>query len=130
VNQVTRPAPICIRVDGPAPAKDGARSIRGADHPHAGRVQALRKGMAEAMVGRLPLEGGPVRLEMHVFRHACRSDALNLINGVADIIQRRCHRPEHAHDVWVLDDDVQIREFAYRETPAEFDAYELVFTPV
>lgn len=121
-------AAVVIRVDGPAPAKDGGRSIRNPAHPHSVRVQALRQAMAVAMQGRTAFEGTPVRLKMRLYRRDCGCDALNLINGVADIIQRRHHRAEHGHDVWVLEDDAQIREFSYQETPAERDSYELVIT--
>jgi hypothetical protein len=122
--------PIVIRVEGPAPAKDGGRSIRGLEHPHAERVQTLRQAMAAVMAEREPFDLGPVRMDMRLYRQVCASDALNLINGVADIIQRRHHLPEHAHDVWVLADDAQIREFSYQESPAEQDSYVIVVTPL
>ena len=117
--------PIRVRVEAAPPAKDPGFSIRNPQHPNALLVEALREAMRRAMAGREPLEGVPARLEMRLFRAACRADALNLINGIADVIQRRCHSLEHACDVWLIDDDANIREFHYTEEPAGRDAYEI-----
>ena len=119
---------IHIRVEAAAPAKDGGRSIRHSQHVHFGRVEALREAMTLAMNGRQPFERMPLKMEVHVRRFACRADALNLLNGIADIIQRRCHLPEHKYPVWVLEDDSDIREVVYRESLP--DAYDLVISPL
>lgn len=118
--------PIVIRVDAAPPAKDGAKSIRDPGHPHHPLVQHLRNAMREALRGREPLHGVPVRMDMHYWRKHGKGDALNLINGVADIIQRRSHLAAHAHEVWVLDDDKWIKYFHYSEEPGDHDRYELV----
>ena len=117
--------PIRIEVNYPPPPKDGGLSIRNPGHSHAPLVDKLRERMHEAMKAHKPLTGVPVRLTMHYRRATSQADALNLINGVADIIQQRaakgCEYP-----VWLIDDDKNVREFHYTEARADHDSYVLI----
>ena len=121
---------IRVQVGDAPPAKDGGTSIRNPSHSHFPLVLALLDAMKAAMSGRKPLEGIPVKLSMHYWRGAGRADALNAINGVADIIQKRCHPPYEPFDVWVIDDDSNIREFHYTEEGSGSDRYELAVAPL
>lgn len=114
-----------IEVHAAPPAKDGAKSIRAETHTHHVRVRALREAMARLEPDER-FEGVPLRLEMTVSRLADRSDALNAINGVADIIQRRGN-PEQP---WLIDDDANIREFTYREVRGNAAFYTVRVTAI
>lgn len=116
---------IIIRVGAAPPAKDGGKSIRSRDHRDYALVVALREAMAKTMATQDAFEGVPVAMELRVVRARCRADGLNLINGVSDVIQRRCNTPDYAHDVWVLDDDANVREFHYYEEPGDRDSYQV-----
>ena len=118
--------PIRLRVDAPPPAKDGAKSIRSPEHLRYRITVALREKMAEVMEGHQPFTGVRLRMDVHYRRAASQADALNIINGIADVIQAHSHREDHRFDVSVLDDDTNIREFHYTEAPSEHDSYELV----
>lgn len=121
---------ISIRVAAPPPAKDGAKSIFSLDHPHYPRVVALRAAIQETMVNRTPFEGVPLRLAIAYERATCRADALNIVNGIADVLQRRPTMRAYANETWAFDDDVNIREIAYRETSAAAEAYQIVITRI
>lgn len=123
---------IFLEVPGAPPAKDGAKSIRAASHRDTSRVAALRAAMRSAMTGRQPFARQPLRLTVHFRRGPCRADGLNLINGIADIIQRRAHHPSHIYDVWLLDDDIWIRAFCYSEEPvsAAEEGYTVLLEPI
>ena len=116
---------IAIDVHAAPPSKDGAKSIRSHAHRDAGKVEALREAVRKALTASAPIEGRPVRMVMHYRRGAGKADALTAINGVADIIQRRCHDVSHDCGVWLIDDDANIREFHYTEKPALTDSYEI-----
>ena len=79
--------------------------------------------MRQVMADRERFEGVGVALEMHHWRAAGGADGLNLINGVEDVIQKRAHRDDQVYDVWVIDDDANVREFHCAEEPAEQDRY-------
>jgi hypothetical protein len=49
---------------------------------------------------------------------------------VADVIQKRAHRDDQAYDVWVFDDDANVRDFHYAEEPAEQDRYTVIVRKV
>lgn len=117
-------------VDSAPPAKDGGTSIRNPQHPHFDRVCALREKMAEVMKGRSPFVGVALRLDLRVYRATCRADALNLINGLTDVLQKRCGWAEYQHDVWVFDDDANIREFHYTEVASDRDCYQVTLRPI
>ena len=102
-------------------------SILGPTHAQFPRVEALRSAMRDALVSAEPFAGVPLRLEMSMYRALCRADGLNLINGVADVIQRRC-AAAYRSDVWLIDDDVNIRAFAYSEEAADHDWYDLMIS--
>jgi len=119
---------ISLVVQAAPPAKDGGFSIRNPNHSHYRLVTALRDEMRKALRDGEPFTGVPVRLEMHYERASGRADALNVINGVADVIQLRCHSEMHRCDVWLVDDDAWIREFHYSEEAGERDLYEIVVT--
>lgn len=116
--------PIQLEVRYPPPAKDGGFSIRNPAHPRAALVEKLREQMRRALTQHEPIEGIPVRMTMHYCRLTSRADALNIINGVADVIQKRSDA--HPHPAWLIDDDKNIREFKYTEEPADHDLYTLV----
>ncbi len=118
--------PITFHVAGPPPAKDGGKSIFSPGHPHYPRVVALRRAVGEAMAGRLPFEGVPIRLEVVHHRARGRADGLNVVNGIADVLQRRAVAKAYGHDVCAFDDDANVREISYREVPAADDAYDVV----
>lgn len=118
---------IIIRVEAAPPAKDGAKSILDPSHRHFPRVLALREAMARAMMGRAPFAKTRLRLEVEYHRANSHSDGLNIINGIADVIQR-CRRAEMRHEVWVMDDDKYVVAFNYTELASTYDHYELVIT--
>jgi len=125
----SRPASsVHIEVTGIPPAKDSAKSIRSQDHPHFSRVKSLVEAMEEAMIECLPFEETNVRMVMRYQRARGRADALNIVNGVADIIQRRCHRRQQRFDTWVIEDDAQIREVHYTERQGPADRYEVTIS--
>lgn len=100
------------------PAKDGGTSIKSDAHPHFRFVEALRAAM-QAVPEAERFQGADLVLSMRYERATSRADALNLINGVADVIQRR----GNAGQAWVIDDDARIREFHYVESPGQSDSY-------
>ena len=114
-----------LSVAAAPPVKDGARSIFNPQHPDHGKVLALQAAMSTALAYREPFEGVPLRLDVRVSRAACKADGLNLINGIADVIQRRTHYG-YTKDVWLIDDDAYIQEFHYSERLADSDGYELI----
>jgi hypothetical protein len=118
---------IIVRVYDAPPAKDGGFSILNPRHYSYPRVQALRAAMRVTIAGRSPFVGVPLRLTMRYHRATSRSDALNIINGVADVIQRRC-AAEYRSDVWLIDDDANIRAFEYAELLSDHDWYELTIS--
>lgn len=121
---------IVLRVPAAPPAKDGGTSIRSPGHDHRHLVAALRGAMAEAMRDEEPFEGERLGMELRLQRGQCKADALNLINGVADVIQRHCTWAEYRYDVWVFDNDANVREFHFSEEPAVQDAYEVRVYPI
>ena len=86
------------------------------------------KAMKEAMLEYLPFEETDVRMVMHYQRARGRADALNIVNGVADVIQRRSHSRQQRFDTWVIEDDVQIREVHYTERQGPADRYEVTIS--
>lgn len=119
-----------IRVSAAPPAKDGGSSIRAPEHVHHHLVLALREAMDEVMRDRDPFEGEALCMDLRLRRARCKADGLNLINGIADVLQYRCPRPEYRHDVWVYDDDANIREFHFHEERGDQDSYEVRIYPV
>ena len=113
---------LTLRVEYPPPAKDGGLSIRNLAHPHHTLVEALRKEMRKKMKGRDPFERVPLKLTIHYKRNSSKSDALNIINGVSDILQKRSDA-KYMHDVWVFDDDAEVRWFEYTEEDGANDEY-------
>jgi hypothetical protein len=113
---------LTLRVENQPPAKDGGLSIRNPKHPHYHYVQALRTEMKKKMKSRDPFDGTPLKLTMHYKRKKSNSDALNIINGVSDILQKRSY-PKYMHDVWVFDDDSQVKWFEYTEEGGANDEY-------
>ena len=124
------PQPIAIAVPCAPPAKDGAISIRNPEHPDHAKVQAIRDAMGHVMAQQHPFGRIPLKMTMHCCRGTCRADALNMINGVADIIQKRCNTPSYRWDVWATEDDEDIREFHNTEEPAETDSYTVTIGPL
>lgn len=123
-------AKIVIHVDGAPPAKDGGLAIRNPSHSHHGHVKLLRASMATAMAGKQPFAGVPLRMDIHHWRKTSRADALNIINGIADILQQRCNTSAYQHSIWVFDDDWYIKEFHYSEEVGEVDRYEVSIEPI
>jgi len=119
--------PVRIFVCCAPPAKDPGLSILNPEHPQYCRVQALRRAMEHAMVGAEPFGGANVRMDVRYRRGHSTSDGLNIINGIADVIQCRCYWRYRYH-VWVIDDDESIREFHYTEEPSQVDQYEVVIS--
>lgn len=120
---------IVIKVEAAPPVKDGSESILGPGHRERARVSALRAALAAAMVDRVPFEGVRLMMEMRVTRARCRADGLNMINGVADVIQKRATKV-YAPMVWAIDDDKNIKEFHYFEEPGESDRYQITLRPI
>ena len=110
-----------IEVNEKPPAKDGGMAIANPQHPHFPRVVALRAAVNQQVTARQRFEDGvPLRLQMTYHRpNDENSDGLNLINGVADIIQRR----GHLNQPWAIDDDKNIKAFTYCEYAAETPSY-------
>jgi hypothetical protein len=102
------------------PAKDGGKSIFNQDHPHWARVLELHEAVRVAMAGRSPLSG-EVRMEMVYRRCKKGGDALNFINGVADVVQKS--RYFEGQDAWAIENDDQIVEFHYQQEPSDADEY-------
>lgn len=119
-------AVIAFSVSGPPPAKDGGKSIFSPDHGHYPLVVALRTAAQAAMAARTPFVGLPLRLEVRYRRAVGRADGLNIVNGIADVLQRRPAAPTYANEHWAFDDDANIREVRYDEEPADEDAYEVI----
>jgi hypothetical protein len=120
---------LTLRVDNPPPAKDGGLSIRNPKHRHHPYVKALRIELAKKMKTRDPFEGAPLKLTMHYKRKDSNSDALNIINGVSDILQKRSY-PKYMHDVWVFDDDAQVKRFEYTEEGGSKDEYYITIATI
>ncbi|MDB5096374.1 MAG: hypothetical protein JWM80_795 [Cyanobacteria bacterium RYN_339] len=86
---------------------------------------ARRAAIRVAMADREPLGGGPIRMEVAYQRANRQGDALNMMNGIADVLQQRTTFASCAGDVWAIDDDHNIREFSYQEIPALRDSYQV-----
>ena len=116
-----------IEVDGPPPIKNTAKSMRSVGHPHAQRIAALLEAMAKVSPEeRERLEGRPLKMVMHYERQPSLADALNLANGVADVIQRR----GNPGAPWLIDDAHSIVEFHYTERIADHDSYWIEIHPL
>lgn len=114
-----------IEVDGPPPVKDGGMSSRGETHRHYPYVKSLRDAMTQQVSEQSRLTGIPVVLTVHFDRARSKADALNLINGIADVIQARGN-PGHPS---MIDDDANITEFHYTEARTDTDRYSVEVTP-
>ncbi|RJQ12336.1 MAG: hypothetical protein C4558_02125 [Dehalococcoidia bacterium] len=114
-----------IEVEGPPPIKNTAKSMRSEGHPHAQRIAALREAMS-TVPPEERLEGQRLSMVMHYERQPSQADALNLANGVADVIQRR----GNADAPWLIDDDHNIVEFHYTERIASRDWYWIEIRPL
>lgn len=114
-----------IEVNGPPPVKDGGMSSRGESHLHFPHVQQLREAMRRQVTDDEHITRIPVILRVHFDRATSRADALNLVNGIADVIQARGNPGEP----WMIDDDANITEFHYTETRTESDRYTVEVTP-
>jgi len=119
---------IRFRVFAAPTAKDGVKAIRGATHQSKRRVAPLLAEMTNVMARRQPFGWVKLRMAPHDWRGRSDADALKIINGVSDIIQRRHQRPEHAYDVWIREDDVARRESQYSEKRADSDTYEVAIS--
>ncbi len=108
-----------VIVESAPPAKDGAKSIRSPAHSHFRLTEALRDAIRGQVAEADRLVGVHASLSMHYERAVSRADALNLINGVADIIQRRGNDGAP----WMIDDDANIRAFRYSESRGATDRY-------
>ena len=81
------------------------------------------------MKNRQPFSSIPLKLTMHYKRKKGRADALNIINGVADILQKRSYA-KYKCDVWVFDDDAQIKCFKYTEERGTKDEYRITMEAI
>ena len=114
---------IRLTVDGLPPAKGEALSMFAKNHPHRRRVRALLEAAAEARAGSQwgPDERRPVGLDLVVVESATsspRSDATNLLGGVADVLQAHRVNVDTSHlgklaAVSLYANDRQIREARY-----------------
>ena len=120
---------IVIIVEAAPPAKDGSESILSPGHRDHQRVTALKEAVAVVMADRKPFEGVGLMMELRVTRARCRADGLNMINGVADVIQKRATK-EYAPLAWAIDDDRNIKEFHYFEEPGATDRYRVTIRPI
>ena len=122
---------IVLRVEGYPPAKSEALSLLGAGHRHGDRVVRLLDAAREAVArGAEALGRSPVTLTVEVTcpRGGLRSDATNLLGGIADVLQNKAPRGalEHLGDlaqVHLFDDDAQIEELHYSWRPGEQPSY-------
>lgn len=121
---------IAIRVNAAPPAKDGAISVLNPNHSTHDRVQALRGAMKAQIGAHKRFENVNLKMVMHYERATSQADALNIMNGVADVVQRRCHFKAYRFEVWLIDDDRNIREIHYSEEPADKDSYEATIEPI
>ena len=108
-----------VTVDGAPPSKDQGMSSRGPTHLHFPRVELLRKAMLDQVDPSERLVKTAAVMHVHYERFSARSDALNLMNGIADVVQSRGNLDQP----WIIDDDFFVTEFHYKETAADHDRY-------
>ena len=113
---------ILLTVAGLPPPKDGGNSIFSERHRNHGRVVDLLRTAGHALIGTEwnPRVEGHIGLELVVVETQVgfRPDGLNLLGGVADVLQanRRGVGLSHLGDlaeVSLFYDDVQVREGRY-----------------
>ena len=112
---------ICLVVAGLPPAKDGGNSIFNRNHGHHGRVIDLLRKVKEALCNAQwnPIERRHIGLELVVKTpDDFREDGLNLLGGVADVLQKNRRGADLSHvedlaQVSLYHDDKQIRQARY-----------------
>ncbi len=104
------------------PPKDGSNSIFSERHRNHGRVVDLLRTAGRALIGTEwnPREEGHIGLELVVVETQVgfRADGLNLLGGVADVLQANRRGADLSHlgdlaEVSLFYDDVQVREARY-----------------
>jgi hypothetical protein len=124
---------VAFEVEGWPPAKNEAKSMLAAGHPHADRVLRLLRA-AQLAVGNLnsPAFGGAA-LSLELIVHSPSeppSDATNYLGGVGDVLEAKDRRGALPHlgelvDVALYLNDRQIHEVLYRWERAAATRYSL-----
>jgi len=119
-----------FEVAGFPPAKSEARSMLGAEHPHAPRVVALLEGARAAITeGAQPFGSKLIGLEVVLSSPGSPpSDATNYLGGIGDVLEEKSRRGAFEHldglaNVSLYDNDLQIRELHYRHEDASTTKY-------
>ena len=111
-----------MTVAGLPPPKDGGNSIFSERHRNHGRVVDLLRTAGRALIGTEwnPREEGHIGLELVVVETQVgfRPDGLNLLGGVADVLQANRRGVDLSHlgdlaQVSLYHDDAQVREAHY-----------------
>jgi hypothetical protein len=114
------------------PAKNEAKSMISADHPHLDRVLRLLAAAqrARSEQGLAPIADGAVSLDVVLKAPAGqeRADATNYLGGIGDVLEDKAHRGslDQLGDlaaVWLYRNDRQIKQVSYQETEANNPSY-------
>jgi hypothetical protein len=123
---------ISFTVDGYPPAKNEAKSMLSAGHPHAERVRLLLDAARRACREQscTPVEDGPVALDVLVRAAAAQPTwgATNYLGGIGDVLQNKSRLavPDHLEElatVWLYRNDRQIKQASYREVASDEAGY-------
>jgi len=123
---------VTFTVPGLPPAKSEALSMLGTGHSHATRVRSLLQAAQEAVAQQTftSVTHEPVALELvvHTTPGERLSDATNFLGGVADVLENKASRGTLPHlddlaNVWLYENDRQIKQVAYRETADQRSFY-------
>lgn len=129
-----------VRIVGSPPAKNEARSRLAAGHPHADTVRQLLEEVGAAVPAgsaRVHFGPHPIALEVRAWSpDRPRTDATNILGGVADVLESKVHRGALSHlgepaDVALHDNDRQIEQAASVWEPSEDGQsfYEVIVRP-
>ena len=126
VNQIS------FDVAGYPPIKNEALSMLSANHPYAGRVQALLEAADQARQaqGFVPIDAGPIALDVVVHTSSGQNpaDATNYLGGIGDVLQDKSSYGladglGRLVSVWLYRNDQQIKQVTYRETESSQAGY-------
>ena len=123
---------VSFDVAGYPPIKNEALSMLSANHPYAGRVQALLEAADQARQaqGFVPIDAGPIALDVVVRAPSGQNpaDATNYLGGIGDVLQDKSSHglPDNLgplKSTWLYRNDRQIKQVTYRETESSQARY-------
>lgn len=123
---------VSFDVPGYPPAKDSGTSIFNAAHRHGPRVHSLLEAAQQASAAQefTAIAHGRVGLDvvLHTPAGQKRSDAINYLGGIADVLEHKELRSDLEHlgalaSMWLYRNDSQITETSYREIAADEAGY-------